>query len=175
MSKKKADLTSELISEVDSHGSSHSSRSSRSSKSSRSSHSDKDSYDDGKSVQSVKITKEFQENVLKFVKLDDLIRKHQEELAELKKQKKPYEQHILKELDKINQTTISISDGKLRRNKSETKTALNQDVIKSAIFEKVKDPQLVEEILKTMDEKRQVTTHVNIKRTGGKRKKRAKK
>jgi len=168
---KKADLASELISEVDSHDSSKS----HSSRSSRSHDSDKNSYDDGKSVQSVKVTKEFQENVLKFVKIDDLIRKKQEELLELKQQRKPCEQYILKELDKINQTTISISDGKLRRNKSETKASLNQEVIKNAITDKVKDPQLVEEILKAMEDKRPVTTHVNIKRTGGKKKKKGKK
>ena len=65
---KKSDLASELISEID-----------KKDDDSSSSYSDETSYDDGKSVQSVKVSKEFQENVLKFVKLDDLVRKKQQE------------------------------------------------------------------------------------------------
>lgn len=155
---KKSDLASELISEIDKDDDN------------SSSYSNDSTYDDGQSVQSVKVSKEFQENVLKFVKLDDLVRKKQQELSELKEQRKPCEQYILKYLDKIDQNMIEISDGKLRKNKSETKAALSQDVIKAAIAEKVKDPQIVEEILKTMEDKRPLSTHVNIKRTGGKKK-----
>lgn len=155
---KKSDLVSELISEID-----------KRDDDSLSSCSDKTSYDDGKSVQSVKVSKEFQENVLKFVKLDDLVRKKQQELSELKEQRKPCEQYILKYLDKVDQNMIEISDGKLRKNKSETKAALSQDIIKASIAEKVKDPQIVEEILKTMEDKRPLSTHINIKRTGGKK------
>ena len=134
---KKSDLASELISEID-----------KKDDDSSSSYSDETSYDDGKSVQSVKVSKEFQENVLKFVKLDDLVRKKQQELSELKEQRKPCEQYILKYLDKVDQNMIEISDGKLRKNKSETKAALSQDIIKASIAEKIKDPQIVEEILK---------------------------
>ena len=155
---KKSDLASELISEID-----------KKDDDSSSSYSDETSYDDGKSVQSVKVSKEFQENVLKFVKLDDLVRKKQQELSELKEQRKPCEQYILKYLDKIDQNMIEISDGKLRKNKSETKAALSQDIIKASIAEKVKDPQIVEEILKAMEDKRPLSTHINIKRTGGKK------
>ena len=159
---KKSDLASELISEIDRDDTS-------------SSASNDSTYDDGKSVQSVKVSKEFQENVLKFVKLDDLIRLKQQELSELKEKRKPCEQYILKYLDHIDQNMIEISDGKLRKNKSETKAQLSQDIIKSAILEKVKDPSIVEDILKAMEDKRPLSTHVNIKRTGGTKKKGGKK
>ena len=56
--------------------------------------------EDNETIDDVKVPKEFQENVVKFVKIDDLIRKKQEELSELKKQKKPCEEFILKYLDK---------------------------------------------------------------------------
>ena len=156
---KKSDLASELISEIDKRDDD------------STSYSDNESnYDDGKSVQSVKVSKEFQENVLKFVKLDDLVRKKQQELSELKEQRKPCEQYILQYLDKVDQNMIEISDGKLRKNKSETKAALSQDIIKASIAEKIKDPQIVEEILKNMENKRPLSTHINIKRTGGQKK-----
>lgn len=112
------------------------------------------------------ISKEFQENVVKFVKLDDLIRKKQEELAELKSQKKPCEEFILKYMDKIGETMIEISHGKLRKNKSETKRALSQDDIKKAISTEIKDINKVEQVMKTMDDGRPLNTHINLKRTG---------
>jgi|LakMenEpi03Aug12_release.lakeMendotaPanAssembly.Ray.scaffolds.fasta_scaffold188093_2 hypothetical protein len=150
--KKKDDLTSEIISEID-RDDSYSSDSEESSKKE-------------KSIDQVKVSKEFQENVIKFVKLDDLMRKKSQELAELREQRKPIEQYILKYLDNVDVNVIDITDGKLRKNKSETKAAINQDIMKNAMTEKIKDPKIVEEILKLMEDKRQMNTHVNLKRTG---------
>jgi len=122
--------------------------------------------DKEKSIDQVKISKEFQENVVKFVKLDDLMRKKQQEMTELRDQRKPCEQYILKYLDSVDENVIEITNGKLRKNKAETKAALTQDVMKNAISEKVSDPKIVEEILKIMETKRPLSTHVNLKRTG---------
>lgn len=113
----------------------------------------------------VQVTKEFQENVVKYVKLDDLIRKKQQELSELKERRKPSEEYILKYLDSVDENIIEITDGKLRKNKSETKASLNQDIIKNAISETITDPAIVEEIMKKMETKRPLNTHVNLKRT----------
>ncbi|QKF94025.1 putative V-type ATP synthase subunit I [Fadolivirus algeromassiliense] len=158
MSTKKGDLTSEVISEID-HDDSIS----------------EDSEKEGKTLEELKISKEFQENVVKFVKLDDLIRKKQQELSELREKRKPCEQYILKYLDNIKENVIEITDGKLRKNKSETKQALSQDMIKAAILKKVQDPQIVESIMKDMEEGRPLNTHVNIKRTGTRPARRGKK
>lgn len=146
--KTKENLTSEIISEVDKDDSI-----------------SDDSDNDEKAIDKVKISKEFQENVVKFVKLDDLIRKKQKEICDLKEQKKPCEQFILKFLDQIEENVIEITNGKLRKNKSETKAALSQDVIKNAISEKIKDSKTVEDILSLMDTLRPLNTHVNLKRT----------
>ena len=122
----------------------------------------------------IEISKEFQEKVVKYVKLDDLIRKKTEEIAELKKQRKPCEDYILKELETTGESVIDITNGKLRKNKAETKTALSQDIIKDVILSKIKDPNLVEGILKEMDDKRPVKSHVNIKRTHARDRKKGK-
>lgn len=159
--KKNADLTS-VISEINRDDSiSSDSNSGDDNDDNKSSVGDKE-----KSIDQVKISKEFQENVVKFVKLDDLMRKKQQEMTELREQRKPCEQYILKYLDNVDENVIEITNGKLRKNKSETKAALTQDVMKSAISEKVSDPKLVEEILKIMETKRPLNTHVNLKRTG---------
>lgn len=112
------------------------------------------------------VSKEFQEHVVKYVKLDDVIRKKQSELSELKDQRRPSEEYILKYLDNIGENMIEISTGKLRKNKSETKKALSQDIIQKVLLESVKDEAQVEEILKKMEETRPLNTHVNLKRTG---------
>lgn len=165
MSKKQADLTSEVISEIGKHDKheddSISSENDKSDNSEKSGDSDEE-----KTIDQVKISKEFKENVVKFVKLDDLMRKKQQEMSELREQRKPCEQYILKYLDGVNESVIEITDGKLRKNKSETKSALTQDTIKTAISEKVGDPKIVEEILQLMENKRPMSTHVNLKRTG---------
>lgn len=124
--------------------------------------------DDTESIHTVKISKEFQEYVVKYVKIDDLIKKKQEEITELKSQKKPCEEYILKYLEKIDEDTIEITNGRLMKNKTEKKVGLNQDIIKASILEKVKDVNMVEEILKTMENKRSMNTKVELKRTGGK-------
>lgn len=117
-----------------------------------------------KEAKEVQITKEFQENVIKYVKLHDLINKKNEEIRELKKMKKPCEDFILKYLDKFDVNYVEVTDGKLRKNKSENKVPLSQDIIKEAIAKKVTDPKVVEEILNSI-EKRPTKTAVNIKRT----------
>lgn len=124
-----------------------------------------DDSDEEQSLDEIKISKEFQENVKKFIHLDDLLRKKQEEITELKKQKKPCEAYILKYLDDVNENVIEITDGKLRKNKSETKAQLTQDIIKNAILEKIKDPTIAEAIIKSMEDKRPLNSHTNLKRT----------
>lgn len=117
-------------------------------------------------VNDVTVTKEFQESVVKYVKIDDLIKKKQDELKELKNQKAPCEKTILKFLEDVDENVIDITDGKLRKNKSTTKQKLTEDIMKSAIGEYVKDPAQIEAIMKAMESKRPEVTHVNLKRTG---------
>ncbi len=129
-------------------------------------HEDHQNYDDiEKEAKEISITKEFQENVIKFVKIDDLMRKKQRELSELRSQRKPCEEFILKYLDQIGESVIEISNGKLRKNKSETKVPLNQDIIKDAIKKKINDPKDIDEIIKLMDQLRPKNVRVNLKRT----------
>ena len=130
------------------------------------SNSDSESESESEDLEKVKVTKEFQETVIKFIKLDDMIKKKQEEIAELKKQRVPCEKNILSFLEKNDENVIDITDGKLRKNKSTTKQKLTEDIIKSAILQYEKDPKIVEEIIKAMDAKRPDVTHVNLKRTG---------
>ena len=119
---------------------------------------------------SIDVSNEFKENVIAFVKYDDLIRQKMAEIAELKKKRKPKEEYILKYLEKIDETTIDISSGKLRKNKAESKVPLNQDYIKKAIGKKVANPKTIEEIMNDMDN-RPTKVKVNLKTTSKRAKK----
>ena len=122
-------------------------------------------------VEVSEISREFQENVVKYVKIDDMMKKKQKEIAELRNQRKTCEEFIIKYLDQINESVIEISNGKLRKSKSETKVPLNVEIIKDAIMVKVKNPTIVNEIMTNMDKMRPKKERVTLKRTAFRSKK----
>lgn len=140
------------------------------------------SSDSEESTSSIQITKEFQEHVIKYVRLDDLMKQKMEEIAELKDeiaeirgQLKPCEQSILTFLDKSNEAAIKITGGSLIKKQIEKKAPLNQDIIKSSLSEKVKDANIISEIMELIETKRPTSTRVDLKRTGNRKIKEPKK
>jgi hypothetical protein len=117
-----------------------------------------------------RVTKEFNDSVLKYIQLDDTIKDLVKETAKLKKIKKPLEKYILEYLGKINETIIDLHGigSRLRKNKSETKKQLKQDQIKETLMEQLGDIKKVNKILESMEKKREKQVHINIKRTNKK-------
>ncbi len=121
-------------------------------------------------------TEELAEKVKLYVKNDDRIRELQTELRKLNQLKKAAELEILKHLERLGETNINITGGKLRINQYESKDSLKEDIIKEAIEEKVKDPNTVEKIFEKIAEKREAgrKIQISLKRTfergGGKKK-----
>ena len=111
------------------------------------------------------ITEEFVEVVKSWVKLDDEIKKRNDEIKEFKTERKEYEIFILEYMDKINESVINISDGKLRRNKSSTKPPLKQEFIQNALLDITKDSVKAMEITKYILDNRPKTERINLKRT----------
>lgn len=111
------------------------------------------------------ITEEFVEVVKSWVKLDDEIKKKNDEAKELKNEKKEYETFILEYMDSINESVINISDGKLRRNKSQTKPPLKQEFIQNALLDITHDSVKAMEITKYILDNRPTTERINLKRT----------
>ena len=112
-------------------------------------------------------TDEFKEKVKTYVKNDDKIRELQIELKKLNSEKKIAEGEILKHLERLGETNINITGGKLRINQYESKDGLKEDIIKEAIGEKIKDPKIIETIFKKINEKRveKSKIQVSLKRT----------
>jgi len=110
------------------------------------------------------LPKDFENNVRDWVHIDNKLRQLAEEAKELKKEKKPKEEQIIKYLDQNGINVIEINGGKLRRNKSETKQKLQQEDIEKVLKEKL-DGKKVIEILKYMENSRQTKVNINLKRT----------
>ncbi len=121
-------------------------------------------------------TEELADKVKLYVKNDDRIRELQTELRKLNQLKKAAELEILKHLERLGETNINITGGKLRINQYESKDSLKEDIVKEAIEEKVKDPNMVEKIFETINEKRvagakiQISLKRTFERGGGKKK-----
>ena len=111
------------------------------------------------------VTEEFVEVVKSWVSIDNDIRKKMAEIKELKDERKEFEVFILEYMDKINENVISISDGKLRRNKSSTKAGLKQETIQTALLDITQDQSKALEMTKYILDSRPMTERVNLKRT----------
>lgn len=111
------------------------------------------------------ITEEFVEVVKNWVKLDDEIRDYTSKLKELKNERKEFEEFILEYMSNINENVIEISDGKLRMNKSQTKTPIKEESIQNALFEITKDNEKSIQMTKHIMENRPSVERVNLKRT----------
>ena len=121
------------------------------------------------------MSNEFKENVIIYIKCDDLIRKRMQEIKDLKASRKPCEEFIIKYLQEKDAPFVNCKDGKLIKNKSESKGGLKIDIIKSAITEGIKSEKLTDDevravditskIMNIMESKRPKVVRVNIKRT----------
>ena len=120
----------------------------------------------------VAVTEEFVETVKSWVSLDDKIRSLSAEISELKKEKKPFEEYILENMDKMNLKVMNITGGKLRKNSSNTKTPLNQEHIQNCLYEMLgKNSAKAIQIAKLIMDKRPTKERINLKRTKNKKEK----
>ena len=111
------------------------------------------------------VTEEFVEVVKSWVTIDDDIRKKMAEIKELKDERKEFEVFILEYMDKVNENVIDISDGKLRRNKSNTKGGLKQEMIQTALLDMTQNTSKAMEMTKYIMDNRPTTERINLKRT----------
>ena len=114
---------------------------------------------------------EFKGIVVEWVKLDDILRKKNDEKKQLKKDKKEIEQYILDSMEQLEEGVIDISDGKLRLNSTKTKSSLKENHIAEALKELTKDDIKAQSMTKYILDKRTIVERKNIKRTFNRKKK----
>jgi hypothetical protein len=120
---------------------------------------------EGEGEKGYELHNEFKDKVVAYVKADDKIRELQNVLKDYRKIKKDSEEGILRHLERLGESMINVTGGKLRKNQYESKAALKKELIKEALAEKIKDVVIVEELLNKMEDKREVKINVSIKRT----------
>ena len=112
-----------------------------------------------------KVTNQFKNNVLKWIKIDDNIREHRKAVKELNERKKEFEETIINYLTEVEEDSIQIKDGFLKKSVTKTKEPLKKENIKNALVEitgdATKATMLTEHILKSRKE----TEKISLKRT----------
>ena len=111
------------------------------------------------------VAEEFKQSVVEWVKIDDEIRTLNRKVKELKTSKKEFEQFILSYMENINENIIAISDGKLRRNVSQTKSALKHETIQNALVDFTSNTEEAFKLTQYILNKRPTVERVNLKRT----------
>jgi hypothetical protein len=114
---------------------------------------DEDKYDDdtvSKMAENEYIENVVMEQVIKFIKTDDLIRKknkeHREQMKVLKKDKTDMESFLINFLDKNNEKNIIIenSNTKLKLAETKHKECIKLDNIRKSVMEELKREKLVD-------------------------------
>ena len=114
----------------------------------------------------------FEENIRKWIQIDNTIKERQLSIKQLKVEKEQYNENILEYMNENNleNATIKIGDGKLRLVEHNIPQALTFKFICESLCEYFQDDEdheeLVKEIITFMKEKRNIKTTTELKKFG---------
>ena len=103
--------------------------------------------------------------IVRWVKLDDDLRKIRETIKEINDEKKQSEEFILSYMENIEEKEIGIDGGKLSRNVSKMPEPLNKDNIKKSIWEVTKDDNLAQKVTEYILSNRKMKEKVTLRRS----------
>ena len=107
------------------------------------------------------VSNDFKDKIIRWVKLDDDLRKIRETVKEINDEKKQAEEYILSYLDNIGQSEIAITDGKLTKQVSKSQAPLKKENIQKALNDIVKDDNkaalMADHILKSRETKEKIS------------------
>jgi hypothetical protein len=113
------------------------------------------------SPKQIQVSNDFKNKIVRWVKLDDDLRKIRETVKEINDEKKQAEEYILSYLDNIGQSEIAIDDGKLTKQVSKSQAPLKKENIQKALNDIVKDDNkaslMAEHILKSRETKEKIS------------------
>ena len=128
--------------------------------------------DDNESLEEYEFREDFENQVKTYVRTDDKIKELQRDLKEMNQQKKVAEDLIMKHLERLGETNINITGGKLIVNKYGSKGSFKEDIVKDVLMEQIKDKRIVETIFEKIQGIREENAKIQmgLKRTSGKKK-----
>jgi len=125
------------------------------------------------------IPMDLKENLIKYVKINDIIRVKQKELKDLKKEKDTFTNSILKFLSKIKEKTINVGTNKITKTERNVKQGLSPDIIRksietcitehSIITDKKEIEKFIDKIFEKMEEIREYKTATSLRCSMGKK------
>ena len=112
-----------------------------------------------------KVTKNFKSDVLRWIEIDDKIREHRKAVKDLNTEKKEFEEQIIQYLTDVDEESVMLKDGMLKKSVTKSKEPLKKENIHSALVDITGDASkalmLTDHILKSRKE----TEKVSLKRT----------
>lgn len=134
---------------------------------------DAEDEEDNVSLEEYEFQDDFENQVKTYVKTDDKIKELQRDLKELNQQKKVSEDLIMKHLERLGETNINITGGKLIVNKYGSKGSFKEDIVKDVLMEQIKDKKTVENIFDKIQGIREENAKIQmgLKRTSAKKNK----
>ena len=103
--------------------------------------------------------------VKEFIRLDNLLSEKQKEIKDIRTEKKEIEDYLIENLEQLGESAIEISDGKLIKNKSETKAPISSTIFRQAMENEQISVDKINEIIQKVDNLRPKTERKYIKRT----------
>jgi len=123
------------------------------------------------------LSSDFRENVIKYIRFDNLISEKNLEIKELREKKKYFESYILDFLTKSNESIVCVDDDKIRKIDIESKTKLpiKEKFIEEALYEvlekhniELENDNFINDVLNNIENKRKHVRTV-LKRFKGKK------
>ena len=118
-----------------------------------------------------KVTRAFRDNVLRWVEIDDDIRSIRAKVKELNDEKKQYEEQIISYLNKVDEESIIIKDGKLSKSVSKSQAPLKKENIHKSLTELVGDSNKAMVMTEHILSHRETTQKIRLSRIKNREKK----
>lgn len=123
-------------------------------------------------IEEYEFQEDFEKQVKTYVKSDDKIKELQKEIKELSQIKKVSEDAIMKHLERLGDTNINITGGKLILNKYDSKASFKEETVKEVLKKEINDDKKIDNIMTKIDEIRieNAKKQIGLKRTSCKKK-----
>ena len=118
-----------------------------------------------------KVTKDFRNNVIKWVEIDDNIRTLRAKVKEFNDMKKEHEVNIIEYLTKVDEENVVIKDGKISKNVSKSKAPLKKETIQKALVDLVHDQNKASAMADHIINSRPTVEKISLRRTKNRDKK----
>lgn len=102
--------------------------------------------------------------IIRWIKLDDIIKEYNKEVKECKNEKTQLEDKILEYMNHTDQNEITVKDGKLEKKKSETKESINEEYIKKCLVNSIDDVVMIDKLTNIILNSRAVTESYKLAR-----------